>query len=71
MKRLNYGHCLIGVAIAAILLILLGVQASTLVVLAAVLICPVMMFVMMKTMMRGQHGPSDHSNEPVGHSKHR
>ena len=50
MKHLHYSHCLVGVAIAAVLLVALGVSASTLGLLAVVLACPLMMFVMMRTM---------------------
>ena len=70
MKKLHYGQCLIGVAIAAALLLLFGVQASTLGVLAVFLLCPLMMFVMMRMMMGDQHGSSDHhhDNKAVVHS---
>ena len=51
MKNLHYGHCLIGVAVAVVLLVALGVKASTVGFLAVVLACPLMMFVMMKMMM--------------------
>jgi hypothetical protein len=50
MKHLHYRHCLVGVAIAAVLLVALDVSASTLGLLAVVLACPLMMFVMMRTM---------------------
>ena len=80
MKKLHYGQCLIGVAAAGALLLLFGVQASTLGVLAVVLICPVMMLVMMKMMMGGQQGSPDHdhgdkavasTDKPVDHRSHR
>ncbi len=78
MNKLHIGQCLIGVAAAAALLLLFGVRASTLGVLAVVLICPVTMFVMMKMMMGGQHGAPDyddkalvHSDKPVDHRPHR
>jgi choline-glycine betaine transporter len=51
MKNLHYGHCLIGVAAAVILLVVLGVKVSTLGFLAVVLACPLLMFVMMRMMM--------------------
>ena len=54
MKNLHYGHCIIGVAVAAVLLVALGVKASTLGILAVALACPLMMFVMMRTMMGDQ-----------------
>lgn len=69
MKNLHYSHCLIGVGIAALLLLVLGVQASTLGVLAAVLICPVMMFVMMKMMMGGDKS-ADPSEKPAEQRHH-
>ena len=50
MKHLHYSHCLVGLAVAVVLLLALGVSASTLGVLAVVLACPLMMFVMMRTM---------------------
>ena len=50
MKHLHYSHCLVGLAIAVVLLIALGVSASTLGVLAVVLACPLMMLVMMQAM---------------------
>lgn len=57
MKNLPYGHCLIGVALAVVVLIALGVSPSTLGVLGVALACPLMMVVMMRTMSgRGAHG---------------
>jgi hypothetical protein len=50
MKHFHYTHCLVGVAIGVVLLLALGVSASTLGFLAVVLACPLMMFVMMRTM---------------------
>jgi len=50
MKHLHYSHCLVGVGIGIVLLVALGVSASTLAFLAVVLACPLMMFVMMRTM---------------------
>jgi choline-glycine betaine transporter len=65
MKKLHYGHCLIGVAVAVVLLVAVGVKASTLGILAVVLACPLMMFVMMKMMMGDQSEPSHHDDRPV------
>ena len=62
MKKLHYGHCLVGVAVAAILLVALGVQASTLGILAVALACPLMMFVMMKAMMGARPASSHHDD---------
>lgn len=50
MKNLHYGHCLIGIALAAVMLVALGVSTSTLGLLAVVLACPLMMFLMMRAM---------------------
>jgi hypothetical protein len=60
MKNLHYGHCLVGVAAAVIVLVVLGVKVSTLGFLAVVLVCPLLMFVMMRMMMgdRAVHSPS-------------
>ena len=70
MKNLHYGHCLIGVAVAVVLLVALGVKASTLGILAVALACPLMMFVMMRTMMGGQSS-SSHDDHPVDHDRTR
>lgn len=54
-------HCLVGTAAGVGLLLVLGVQAGTLVYLAVVLACPLMMVFMMRGMMRGDsHGGCDH-----------
>lgn len=71
MKNLHYGHCLIGVVAGAILLIALGVKASTLGILAVVLACPLMMFVMMKMMMGDRSASSGSDDDPVPHHQHR
>ena len=71
MKKLHYGHCLVGVAAAAVLLLVLGVQVSTLGFLAVVLACPLMMFVMMRTMMGDQSSSSGHDDHPVDHDQTR
>ena len=65
MKNLHYGHCLIGVAVAVVLLVALGVKASTLGFLAVVLACPLIMFLMMRTMMGDQAASSHHDSRPV------
>ena len=71
MKNLHYGHCLIAVAVAVVLLVALGVKASTLGILAVALACPLMMFVMMKMMMGDQSASSRHDDHPVDHSQNR
>ena len=65
MKNLHYGHCLIGFAVAVVLLVALGVKASTVGFLAVVLACPLMMFVMMKMMMGHQSASSHNDDRPV------
>lgn len=70
MKNLHYGHCAVGVVLAAVVLVALGVSAGTLVVLAAALACPLMMVVMMRTMMGGHTGrPADRAgdDDPADH----
>lgn len=80
MKTNHFTHCLVGVAAAVGLLFVLGVQAGTLVYLAAVLACPLMMVLMMRGMMGGHgHSGCDHpdhqhagrgdSNEPGERSR--
>jgi F0F1-type ATP synthase assembly protein I len=65
MKHLHYTHCLVGIAFAVVLLIALGVSASTLGFLAVFLACPLMMFVMMRTM--GDSHASSREDETVDH----
>ena len=70
MKNLRYGHCIVGVALAAVLLVAIGVSASTLGIVAVVLACPLMMFVMMRTMMRGDSaGRSEHRDDRIDHER--
>ena len=71
MKNLHYGHCLIGVAVAVVLLVALGVKVSTVGFLAVVLACPLMMFVMMKMMMSNQAASSHHDDRPVDQGQER
>lgn len=71
MKNLHYGHCLIAVAVALVLLVALGVKASTLGILAVALACPLMMFVMMRTMMGDRSSSSHHDGHPVDHDQTR
>ena len=70
MKNPHYRHCAVGVVLGAAVLMAFGVSASTLVVLAAALACPLMMVVMMRTMMGGHpHRPVDRpgGDDPVDH----
>jgi len=69
MKNLHYGHCLIGVAVAVVLLVALGVKASTLGILVVVIACPLMMFVMMRTMMGDRPASSQKDDHPVDHGE--
>ena len=69
MKNLHYGHCIIGVALAAVLLFALGVSASTLGILAVGLACPLMMLVMMRTMMGNQTDTHHRDEHPVDHER--
>ena len=71
MKNLHYGHCLIGVAVAVVLLVALGVKASTVGFLAVVLACPLMMFVMMRVMMGDRSASSHHDDRPVDQGQER
>ena len=71
MKNLHYGHCLIGVALAVIVLIALGVSTSTLGFLAVALLCPLMMFVMMRMMMNDKKADTVDHDPPVDQHLHR
>ena len=64
MKNLHYGHCLIGLAAAAIVVLVVDVEASTLGILAVALACPLMMLVMMRTMARHDGPPAPHHGAP-------
>jgi len=68
MKHRHYSHCVIGVAVAVALVVLLGVSGSTIAVAAITLLCPLMMFVMMRSMMGGQRAPEHEDPHPVNHS---
>lgn len=43
MHLKHFGHCLVGMGVAVMVLLALGVQAGTIVSLAAALACPLMM----------------------------
>lgn len=70
MKKNHMTICLVGIAAAAVLLLAFGIHTSTLLVLGVVLLCPLMMFVMMKSMMsansRGE-APKAKDNSPSDH----
>jgi hypothetical protein len=70
MKNLHYGHCTVGVVIAGVVLVAAGVSASSLVLVAAALACPLMMVLMMRAMMGGHAArPADRAgdDEPADH----
>lgn len=71
MQKLHVGHCLVGLAVAVVLLVALGVQTSTLGILAVALACPLMMVVMMRVMMGDRSASSHHDDHPVGHGPNR
>ncbi len=53
MRKNHMTMCLAGIAAAVVLLLAFGVRASTRLVVGVVLLCPLMMFVMMKSMTGG------------------
>ena len=67
MKNLHFGHCLVGMAFAAVVLVVLGVSGGTLVVLGAALACPLMMLVMMRSMMGDQGHSPDRDDNTIEH----
>jgi choline-glycine betaine transporter len=69
MRSLHYRHCIVGVALAAVLLIALGASASTLGYVAVLLACPLMMFVMMRMMMGSQPGARERDERPLDHDQ--
>jgi hypothetical protein len=71
MKNLHCGRCIIGVAIAAALLVALGVSAGTLGVVAVAVACPLMMFVMMRAMMGDHAAPARRHDQPVDRQRNR
>lgn len=68
MKPIHYVQCLVGVAIAAVLLLALGVSSSTLGFLAVALACPLMMVIMMRAMVAGH---TNHPRDESAHDTHR
>ena len=63
MKRQRWGLYAVALAILIVGLVAVGVPASTLLIVSLVLVCPLMMFVM----MRGMHGEG-HSGHDLHHS---
>ena len=64
MKDLHAGHCVVGVALAAVVLIAFGVSTSGVLFLGVALACPLMMIVMMKMMITGNQTGSDQHSSP-------
>jgi hypothetical protein len=69
MKNLHHGHCLIGVGIALLALVVFVASASTLDLLAMFVLCPLMMFIIMRTMSDAHQ--SDRGDRPTEHHLHR
>lgn len=68
MRNNHDTHCLVGVVAALALLVAFGVEAGTLVYLALVLACPLMMLFMMRGMMGG-HGDSHDGCDHPDHQR--
>lgn len=66
MKPVHYAGCLIGVAAAIAILAVVGVRWSTIGIALAVLACPLVMFVMMRTLMSTR--TAARSDEQAGHN---
>ena len=69
MKKLKMGHCLMGLAVAAILFVALGVDTGSLPALGLVLVCPLMMLLMMRRMSNGQGVGSGQSDNDLHQSR--
>jgi len=67
MKRQQWGLYAIALALLVVGLVWAGVPASTLLIAALVLVCPLMMFFM----MRGGHGGHGHGQPPEQHDHRR
>jgi hypothetical protein len=74
MNKHNYGKCAIAVAIVVVGALALGAPPATLVWLALVVACPLMMFFMMRGMhdqgMHGGHGHADRDEDPLHKHDH-
>ena len=68
MKRPQWGLYAVAVAILVVGLVWAGVPASTLLIGGLVLVCPLMMFVMMRGMQGHESGPDRHSAPPTSNS---
>ena len=81
MKHIRFSHCLVGILAAVGLLLVFGVQAGSLVYLAVVLACPLMMVFMMRGMMGGggrhsgcnhpdhEHTGTEDTEQPAGRNR--
>ncbi len=74
MKGKNYGLYAVALAIVAVGALWAGLPVGTLALLGLVLVCPLMMFFMMRGMHGGdghdQHGAPPASQRPHEHSHH-
>jgi hypothetical protein len=68
MKRSQWGLYAVAVAILVVGLVWAGVPAGTLLLAGLVLVCPLMMFVMMRGMQGHESGPDDRSAPPASNS---
>jgi hypothetical protein len=66
MKRPQWGLYAVAVAILVVGLVWAGVPASTLLIAGLVVVCPLMMFVMMRGMHGHESGPDDRTAPPAG-----
>ena len=74
MNSRNYGLYAVALAIAVVGALWLGLPVSTLALLGLVLVCPLMMFFMMRGMHGGghdQHGADEHRHDPAGRTEPR
>jgi cell division protein FtsW (lipid II flippase) len=69
MKRPHWGMYVLAVAILVVGLVWAGVPSSTLLIGGLLLVCPVMMFVMMRGMQGRESGP-DHESAPPASNSH-
>ena len=68
MKNLHAGHCVLGVALAAVVLVAFGASTSTVLFLGVALACPLMMLFMMRMMMGGNgRSPGQHPSPDEDH----
>ena len=63
MNDIRHAHCLVGIAVAVALVVALGASWSALLVVGATLVCPLVMFVMMRSMTGGERTGERHPDE--------